>query len=232
MKENKTLWQRFSGFFEHGDLAPFAVIVSAWHFVEALRSQGELWFIATAQGVLVDMLHFRTVRYAVRSKTWGGVFIASITTLISFGFHLLFYGHDGFQWLDLLLATPLPIGIPILAWLGETNALQTVDERVEGALKEREEALNIRESTMSQLEADLKARDETINSLREALKSERSRVNELKKLKTMLESVNPLVQDLMKVMAFGGMTQEQIAKKHEVSAGHVSGLKAKLNGHR
>ena len=129
MKKSNNLWNRASSFFEHGDLVPFAVIISIWHFAKALIAQGENVGVAVASGIFVDMLHFRTVRYAVNRRSKNAVLVAMLTTGMSYGFHLLFYTADGFEVIDLLLAIPLPVGIPILAWQQTAKAQPLAVER-------------------------------------------------------------------------------------------------------
>lgn len=126
----KDLWKKAAYFFERGDLVPFAVVVSVWHFVKTLLLFGEWGPVAIAQGIFVDLLHFRTVRRAVESRTKSAVFVAILTTAMSFSFHLLFYivavdasGAITYTWTytAVLLALPLPLGIPILAWQTTVN---------------------------------------------------------------------------------------------------------------
>ena len=118
---NLSLWQRVANFFENGDLVPFAVVVSSVHFVTALVVYGgESWPVAVLVGIFVDMLHYRTIRYAVRGRNRMAIGLAIITTAMSYVFHLLFYVDGGqFQPVYLLLAAPLPFGIFILAWQQE-----------------------------------------------------------------------------------------------------------------
>lgn len=121
MNQSLSLWQRIANFFENGDLVPFAVVVSSVHFVTALVAYGgEAWPVAVLVGVFVDMLHYRTIRYAVRGRGRAAVALAVGTTAMSYVFHLLFYIDGGvFNPVYLLLAAPLPFGIFILAWQQE-----------------------------------------------------------------------------------------------------------------
>jgi hypothetical protein len=119
--QNIGRWQRVANFFESGDLVPVAVVVSSVHFVTALVVYGgESWPVAVLVGVFVDMLHYRTIRYAVRGRSRTAIILAALTTAMSYVFHLLFY-IDGGAWepVYLLLAAPLPFGIFILAWQQE-----------------------------------------------------------------------------------------------------------------
>ena len=160
---NQTYWQRAATFFETGDLVPFAVVVSSVHFVTALVVYGgESWPVAVLVGIFVDMLHYRTIRYAVRGRTRTAVILAALTTAMSYVFHLLFYIDGGaFVPVYLLLAAPLPFGIFILAWQQEQarseaaqadaaaaqaladdhKRLQEENKRLQGQLKEQQVTL-------------------------------------------------------------------------------------------
>lgn len=110
---NRNLWHKLSTFFEHGDLTPFAVIISIAHYGPVLARHGENVLVAWLVGTTIDLIHFRTVRrlFQVRGqrRIIGHAAIAILTTLMALGYHLRFYGND------LLLAAPIPLGIAILA---------------------------------------------------------------------------------------------------------------------
>lgn len=110
---NRNLWHKLSTFFEHGDLTPFAVIISIAHYGPVLASHGENVLVAWLVGTTIDLIHFRTVRRLFqvrgRKRVVGHAFVAVLTTLMALGYHLRFYGND------LLLAAPIPLGIAILA---------------------------------------------------------------------------------------------------------------------
>ncbi len=210
--KTKNLWQRLAGFFESGDLVPFAVITSIWHFVQTLIAYNEVWFVAIAQGVFVDMLHFRTVRMAVRNKSRTAALIAILTTVMSYAFHILFYAHDGLLLVDFLLAAPLPLGIPILAWQQEVKN--------EPAVKRLESSLNDSEALAARLESKVKH-----------LESKAKELERAKKLHDkMISKMNPVAADVALMLATGELTGRQIAYKHGVSVGMVSGVKSKMNG--
>lgn len=161
-------WNRIAHFFESGDLVPFAVVVSAWHFVFALIAySGEFWLIAVAMGIFVDMLHFRTVRYAVRDRNRAAILIALVTTVGSYLFHLLFYMNgEAFQPVYLLLATPLPVGIPILAW--QQQQAKTEQEQADA---EEKQALANENKTLQDSNKALQA---TIKDLQKSIKDQQA----------------------------------------------------------
>jgi hypothetical protein len=113
----KSTWQAAVNLFERGDLVPLMVLVSAVHYGAVLAGKDH-WAVAVAIGLLVDLGHYRTIRYATtyrgalaweRVARWG---IAVVMTSISFAYHWRYYQ-------DFLLAAPLPFLIAVLAWLPE-----------------------------------------------------------------------------------------------------------------
>ena len=233
-------------FFEQGDLVPFAVLTSAWHFIQALRKHGEAIAIAVATGIFIDMLHFRTVRKAVAERNRNAWLVAILTTIVSYAFHLLFYvahlGPDGsvtYAWTPIafFMALPLPIGIPILAWQQATQgdpvivkrwrnrvkAVIRIARRFETALKETEIRVKRAESRLQALETTLAERESDIQRLKQELQSAQD-------AKRILQHFNPLVQDIGRMMAGAELTQAEIATKHGTSETAVSRIKTRLNG--
>ena len=233
-------------FFEQGDLVPFAVLTSAWHFIQALRKHGEAIAIAVATGIFIDMLHFRTVRKAVAERNRNAWLVAVLTTAVSYAFHLLFYvahlGLDGsvtYAWTPIafFMALPLPIGIPILAWQQATQGdpaeirywRNRVHKMVKIAwkhrkhLKETEIRVKGAESRLQALETTLAERERTIQQLKQELQNAQD-------AKRILQHFNPIVQDIGRMMAGAELTQAQIAEKHGTSETAISRIKTRLNG--
>lgn len=223
---NHNLWQRTADFFESGDLVPFAVVVSSVHFVQALVVYGgENWLVAVLVGVFVDMLHYRTIRYAVRGRTRAAVTLALVTTAMSYAFHLLFY-IDGevFRWVYLLLAAPLPLGIFILAWQQEqaraADDTATRLQAAESATQDLEIALKEAETRLKQSETQRKDLERQRKDLERQLQAAAAP----------LQGVNPIAQDVIRLLAGHEITQADIARRHGVSEAKVSRVKASLNG--
>jgi len=119
LKKAKILWEAAIYWFEHGDLVPLIVIVSAVHYSFVLAAFDH-WMVATSIGLMVDLGHFRTVRAAVRysganHKTqitrW---MVAFFMTAVSISYQQRYYS-------DWWLSLPLPFLIVSLAWLQETD---------------------------------------------------------------------------------------------------------------
>ncbi len=114
------------------------VLVSGWHYIGILNRFEDSIIVAVAVGLFVDLLHYHTVRYAVVSgqnkKGWAlgvPIAVAVLTTVVSYAFHWLFYAYDptsetvyNFAIINFLLAAPLPLGIPVLAWQAENKLMR------------------------------------------------------------------------------------------------------------
>ena len=240
-----SILNKIARFFEEGDLVPFAVLISVYHFAMALINWGENLFVAVAQGLLVDMLHFRTVRQAVRTKTVASRLVAVVTTFLSFGVHLLFYSyHDGIWNITptaVFLASMLPLSIPVLAWLNEADhesaivkklkeALNTAKgelNTVKDLLKVSEGKLNVIEGSMKTVEDKLKRTEGNLADAKLLLKTSE---DERRKVEEALKHLGPLGKAMVLDVMTGKVSGASVAKTHGVSEATVSNLKSKLNG--
>jgi hypothetical protein len=114
------IWQKISDFLHQANLIPLVVIVSVYHYYQAL-SQHDPFFVAAPMALFVDLLHFRTVQRAVKTGETSWIGMAALTTAIAFGLQWLFYsapGPDGtlIWWETLLFASLVPVGLAIMAW--------------------------------------------------------------------------------------------------------------------
>lgn len=224
------MWNRIVRWIEDGDLTPLAMIISVAHYGPVLVSHGEHVVVAWVVGAMMDLLHFRSVRYVFQKSGWVSGLVAAATTIMATGYHLRFYGND---W---LLALPIPIGIGILAWHAaekrraqeaageEDRRLAEAASRVaalESQLQASESAMQASEMRVQAAESAVKASDKAVKALEKALAQERQK----------LQAVNPLAQDVIALMTGAELTQREIATRHGVSETQVSRLKASLNGH-
>ena len=113
-------WRTAVEWFEHGDLVPLLVVVSAAHYANILAGKDPL-IVAIAIGILVDISHYRTVRAAVRyqNRNWQMIArwsVALAMTAVALTYHLRYYDND------IWLAAPLPFLIATLAWLSKVDA--------------------------------------------------------------------------------------------------------------
>ena len=113
-------WQQFAKFLHTANLIPLVVIISTYHYYQALRSHDPM-LIAIPMALFVDLLHFRTVQRAVQTKKTMWQLTAVFTTSLAFGLQWMFYsqpGEDGtlIWWQTILFASIVPIGLAIMAW--------------------------------------------------------------------------------------------------------------------
>lgn len=216
---------------EEGDLVPLAVVVSVAHYGPVLVAHGEHWLVAWSVGILIDLLHFRSVRYAFATRQWLAGLVAVATTIMATGYHLRFYGGD---W---LLALPIPIGIAILAWHSSERQRGVVNGQlsmVNGQLQERDaelqavgKLLEAAESRAQELASKLQAAE---SQAKEAERLMRDAEMRAQKLEGRWAGLGPVGQDMMDLIAGGGITQAEIAKRHGLSESQVSRVKSLLNG--
>ena len=129
MKRLTDRWKALVEWFEYGDLLPLLIVVSAVHYTAILVNY-DVWAVANAIGLLVDLGHYRWVRAAARyngdnqrqaALRW---LFALIMTVVSLAYHQRFYQ-------DWWLSIPLPLLIASLAWLAKVDA--TVGKRKQPA---------------------------------------------------------------------------------------------------
>jgi hypothetical protein len=125
-----TLWQKLSDFLHKANLIPLVVVVSTYHYYQALRSH-DPFFIALPLALFVDLLHFRTVQRAVRSGEAGWQATAVFTTLLTFGLQYMFYSQPSDSgvlgwWQVILFASIVPVGLAIMAWHHQRQEQETV----------------------------------------------------------------------------------------------------------
>lgn len=113
-------WQRFADFLHTANLIPLVVVVSVYHYHQALRSH-DPFLIALPVALFVDLLHYRTVQQAVRSGEGVWKVTAVFTTLMAFALQWIFYSQPGESeilvwWQVILFASIVPVGLAIMAW--------------------------------------------------------------------------------------------------------------------
>lgn len=116
------LWEWLSRFLHKADLMPLVVVVSVFHYYQALKSHDPL-FVALPIALFIDLLHYRSVQRAVKSSQAGWWVAAVVTTAAAFGLQWMFYAHAGESgttlvwWQALIFASIVPVGLAIWAWL-------------------------------------------------------------------------------------------------------------------
>ena len=156
-------WQRLSNFFESGDLVPFAVIVSIFHYGPVLASAGDNVVVAWIVGAMVDLIHFRSVRRFFDAPSWVAGIIGIATSSMALMYHMRFYGND---W---LLAAPIPLGIAILAQHAaskrqdsmeslqqQNQSLHRDNQRLQAERDELQKVVTARQAIINRLQANSK----------------------------------------------------------------------------
>lgn len=142
------LWEWLSRFLHKADLMPLVVVVSVYHYFQALKSHDPL-FVALPIALFIDLLHYRSVQRAVKSSQVGWWVAAVVTTAAAFGLQWMFYaraGEDGASlvwWQALIFASIVPVGLAIWAWLQlsvESDAVTDWQAEIAAAQKAAEEA--------------------------------------------------------------------------------------------
>lgn len=87
-------WQRFADFLHTANLIPLVIVVSTYHYYQALRSHDPL-LVSLPIALFIDLLHFRTVQRAVKSGEGAWKVTAVFTTLMAFGLQWIFYNQPG-----------------------------------------------------------------------------------------------------------------------------------------
>lgn len=113
-------WQKLADFLHTANLIPLVVLISTYHYYQALRSHDPL-LVALPVALFVDLMHFRTVQRAVKSGEGAWKVTAVFTTLIAFGLQWIFYSQPGeggslIGWQVILFASIVPVGLAIMAW--------------------------------------------------------------------------------------------------------------------
>ena len=113
-------WQKLTDFLHTANLIPLVVVVSAYHYNQALRSH-DPFLVSLPIALFIDLLHYRTVRRAVRSGAGAWKVTAVFTTLMAFALQYMFYSQPGEGgtldwWQVVLFASIVPVGLAIMAW--------------------------------------------------------------------------------------------------------------------
>lgn len=138
------LWEWLARFLHKADLMPLVVVVSVYHYYQALKSH-DPFLVALPIALFVDLLHYRSVQRAVKSGQWGWMLAGLITTAAAFGLQWIFYadGNDLPFWKVAMYASIVPVGLAIWAWLQlsvESDRVVDWQAEIAAAQKAAEEA--------------------------------------------------------------------------------------------
>jgi len=192
------LWQKLAGFLHTANLIPLVVIISVYHYHQALRSH-DPFLIALPMALFVDLMHFRTVQRAVKSSAGLWKITAVFTTLLAFGLQWMFYSQPGesgalIWWQVVLFASIVPIGLAIMAWHHQWQEQETITDwqtliteaqkRAE-ALQQEAEAETARAAQMQQEAETERQRASEMQSRAEEVQARASETqNQLERVQT------------------------------------------------
>jgi hypothetical protein len=126
------LWQKLSHFLHDANLIPLVVVASCYHYFQALNTHDPV-LVAVTIALFLDLLHYRTVQWAVKTQAASWWLMAAFTTSLAFGLQWIFYSQPGADgvlpvWQRLLFASIVPVGLGIMAWHHQQRqAEQVVD---------------------------------------------------------------------------------------------------------
>lgn len=245
------VWQKLTEFLESFDLIPLVILVSVYHYWQALKGHDPLW-VSLPIALFVDLLHYRSVQQAVRSRRTGWGLLAVATTAMAFVLQWVFYAQAGVdgamlaQWQQVVYAGLVPVGIAIMALHHETG-LQDAASRVQEAFKELQERFKMLQEDAIGLQDELtQAQDAArkYQGLQEAfndLQIDSGRMQ--KQLNTLQEDAVALQEDAVAFRALNAQaqgvarmlagqwqgTQGELAQELGLHESQVSRLKGALN---
>lgn len=258
-------WNIIGEFFDYGNLAPFAVVISVWHFVGALLIFNESLLVAIPTGILIDMLHYRMVRSWVVRRAWVTVTLAALTTILSYAFHLLYWATSvdasgvvvyDFSAIAFLLAAPLPLGIPVLAWQAAQNLAakrerwqqaaadgklaaeraQLRTDQAQAKAKEAQQAARVAQAEAKEAQQAAKAaqtntgyKQREIRTLTKQVHDLQSRVREAQKIAAAWQGMNERTQ-LAAMVNAGLETKQKAIEITGLSKRTIEGDMARVNG--
>lgn len=178
-------WNNLVHFLEKANLIPFVVVVSVYHYYQALAAHDPA-VVAGVIAVFVDLLHYRTVQQAAITKKLGWIATGVTTTVMAWGLQWQFY-NGGWEGLDPAAIIPsliVPLGVAIWAWHTESGVdwrklLATARNELEKSRNELETKINSLQSAINDQETQLDAAETKINSLQLQIDNEKQRRNVL-----------------------------------------------------
>lgn len=108
----RNIWNTIVDWLENGDLVPLIIAVSVPHYVGVLQEH-DWWLVASVLGFLVDLGHYRTIKSFLKGK---GMFWMVVLTIVSYGFHVVFYTDSAGNW-SWAFGAVVPVLLFALAYL-------------------------------------------------------------------------------------------------------------------
>lgn len=182
-------WQRFADFLHTANLIPLVIVVSTYHYYQALRSHDPL-LVSLPIALFIDLLHFRTVQRAVKSGEGAWKVTAVFTTLMAFGLQWIFYNQPGegetlIWWQVILFASIVPVGLAIMAWHHQrqeqeqvTDWQKLIAEVQQGAEKMQQEAA-AEQARANQMQREAEAERQRADEMQVRAEEAQARADEM-----------------------------------------------------
>jgi hypothetical protein len=185
---------KLTEFIHRLNLLPLLIVVSVYHYYQALALHDPIW-VAAPFAVGLDLTHYTVVRRAAHTRAWQWMLTGVPTTLIVFSLQYFFYaatptgGEALSTYQALIFASVVPLCITILAVVNEAKAIeygQTLIDKLTtevNSLRGRlgadtakvNRALAARDAAMTERDAALAERDAAMTE-RDAVRAERDRL--------------------------------------------------------
>lgn len=178
-------WEKLSFFLERFNLIPVAVVVSVYHYYQALALH-DPFYVALPIAIFLDILHYRTVQQAARTRHLGWITTGIVTTAMVYTMQYIFYSQKPADivtatqvqetWNTLVFAAIVPVGVAMMAVLHETGV-------IDAATKVQEVVTRLQQR-VTDLQADNTRLQSQVTSLQGDNGRLQSQVAQLKQLET------------------------------------------------
>lgn len=219
-------WEKLSFFLERFNLIPVAVVVSVYHYYQALKMH-DPFFVALPIAIFLDILHYRTVQQAARTRNFWWALSGVISTAMVFTMQFIFYSHEGTAvdgvttstqvgeiWVTVVFASIVPIGIVIMAILHETGLvdvatrLQLVIDGLTDRVTDLQHSERQLKQTVSKLEQDNTTLKHQVRELKSVETTLGAKDKALERLDGVVQELNDKLKQANKLIA----DQEEVVK--------------------
>lgn len=223
-------WQRFADFLHTANLIPLVVLVSSYHYFQALRSHDPV-LVAVPIALFVDLLHFRTVQQAVKSRAGMWQLTAVFTTLLAFGLQYIFYSQPGeggtlIWWQVILFASIVPVGLAIMAWHHQRQEQEQVTDWQELIAEAQQRA--------EQIQQEAAAGQARAVQMQQEAEAERQRANEMQaraeEAQARADHVQSRLAKVQQEATAAHERAEQMQREAETERERAAAMQAKLAG--
>lgn len=214
--------KKITEWIENLDLIIPVMIVSVYHYYQALILH-DPFLVAVPIAIFVDLLHYRTVKQAVRAQGVIWWIFGLFWTVLAFGLQYTFYNEGSFEFSakSTLYASLIPAGVFIWSIVSEKQ-LEPMLNRIEGKLNAAESRLNKVRASLNRSATSLNISEPNLSTADDYLNAIQSHVNGLQ------SRLNGKAQELntaeLKIAEL-----ERLINKYEPAYNQVELMKKKMN---